>query len=207
MQTKTISTDAGQAFDPKIEKARAELERLEGAAADAEAEAARWKTVFEREPTEQAFASRGVAEQRARNARAAADAYVRDVLAPLEAAQRSAERKALADAIGEEENSIRDEFQDALAAFIDGARRLDGAIKLLGTMHDKRLAATQKGALLGSLSLGQIVASMNADLDEFRGESFELPGKHAQIVFVENGRDAHVAFTLNRPANVPSTVR
>src|SRR5262245_41584261 len=87
LQTETTTT----ALDRKIEAAEGQHRKLIESAGDAEAEAQRWQTTFEREPTEQAHATAAVARQRAKNAQAAAEAFERDTLAPLVAERNKLE--------------------------------------------------------------------------------------------------------------------
>ncbi|HMI86921.1 MAG TPA: hypothetical protein VK550_22660 [Polyangiaceae bacterium] len=77
--------------DPKIPATKAELDRLEEHEAELKAEYDKADVTFTREPTEQAFAVRAVAEQKWKNGTAAANAK-RSELNQLLDAQRKAER-------------------------------------------------------------------------------------------------------------------
>jgi hypothetical protein len=209
MQTQTTTETKPRDLDAEITSARAALEKLESAAQDAEAAAQRWQTAFDREPTIQSRDERDIWGQRAKNGRTAVDDYRRNVLAPLEKARREAERDTITRVLKQEQGALEHEFEMAITGVYDSAKRLDAAIWLLSDLHEKRLAAARAGAILPALSLAQIVETLNAKLAELNGtHAHEVAAKSAYLAFVDQGREAHVALTIRRPAgHVPTPVR
>lgn len=208
MQT-TIETDTTPQLAPEVEAARAALANLQGAADDAEAEAQRWATTFEREPTPQAHTNAAVSKQKAVNARATAQAYERDVLQPLVQRQIAAERAEIARELDATERAALRRFEVASEHLESFVRELDGAIAEFGALHLPRHEAQRAGVPRGRLSLADTVARMNERLAEFRGSSVEMHLKHAAITYEpHSANDAPITVTIHRPAKaVPGPIR
>jgi hypothetical protein len=207
MQTQTTTETKPRDFDSEIGKERAQLEKLEGLAQDAEAEAARWQTAFTREPPPESHTNAAIYGQRANNARAAAQAYDRETVQPLLKQQRQAERDGITRVLEQEQTAAERTFARAVTLIHDGARLLDTGIAELTTVHEHRLEAQRQGAIVPPFSLARIVDALNEKLAELTGQPHELPSRHANIKFVDEGRTAYVTVNINRPAAVPTPVR
>jgi hypothetical protein len=88
----TTTTKITLQTDPKVHATKADLDRLEEHQTELKAEFDKSEVTFTREPTAQAFADRAVAEQKWKNAKAAADSK-RAELDALLAFERKAERQ------------------------------------------------------------------------------------------------------------------
>ncbi|HEY3237384.1 MAG TPA: hypothetical protein VGJ84_21875 [Polyangiaceae bacterium] len=211
MQTQVIDTSPRRAadIDTKLASAHAEHTKLVQAATDAKAQADRWRVTFKREPTPQAHSSFVVAEQEAENAQTAADEFERDVMKPLEKAQRQAERDATGAARAREASKAVEGFTRAAEQFRDAAHTLDAAVLQLAGLHESRLAAAQQGVRLQPISLANIIDELNQKLKSaLPAAAHELPAKFVDMSFIDDGRDARIVFTVHRPASaVPTPLR
>lgn len=207
MQTTTTETTTTSNFDAEITAAKAKLEKLQVVATELETEASRWETSFEREPTVQSRDNAQITRQKARNARAAAVAFESDTLKPLEQRARQAERAAISAELAKATDQILSRVLLAGAAIAEAASHFDAAVGALDELHDKRVAAQQRGCVLEPVSLRTMLEALHKDLGMLRGGSYDLSQKNASVELVEQGNKSFIYVTLNRPAPSKSTVR
>lgn len=196
-------------LDQQIDSARAKLAELQGVAEDAEAEAARWATTFQRDPSEEAFSRKAVTAQQAKNARAAAVAFERETLEALLNQKRQSERDAIGRALKAREDAVRARFADAVGQLAGSLRELDGAIADLTELHGPRLDAQRAGVPLFPLSLADIISELSGRLSEFDGRTaHELQHTGASIKFDRFSPTPTVIIHVQRPAvSVPTPLR
>lgn len=186
----------------QIEAARGKLAALQSAADDAEAEAQRWATTFEREPSEEAFSRKAVTAQKAQNARAEVGAFERDTLGRLLAQERQAEREAIARDLHAKEEAVRERFARAIESVAAGVRELDAAIAVLAELHGPRLEAQGAGVPLYPLSLTNIIGELSGRLREFEGSgAHEIQHTHAVLTFEKHTQSPCVVLQFNRPTH------
>jgi hypothetical protein len=193
-----------QSTEERVAVAQAQLEKLTRIVEDAVADEQRWARAFESEPTQEAFAARAVAEQRAANAKAAAHTCETEVLEPL---LRQRESESIARLAAEAEAArvaVMASFDGAADALIAAARAFDAAIAALATYHATRMRC-RGGA---QLSLEQQCNKIQARLAAIRpaGEYADRSTCDARIRFDSiGGGSQHVKIALVRPAtSVPS---
>lgn len=168
MDTQTLQVTETTDLATEVSKARAQLERLRGAAADAQAEADRWQTTFEREPTPQAHTSAAVAKQKAANAKAAAERFELETLAPLIAKQQSqaddAERAVLAKRFDwAKAEALIERIEEGASEF---QRTLRSASDELAAFLLERLDSSQKASALGLAMPPQSFARLVMEMNE-----------------------------------------
>lgn len=209
MEMQTTETNVAAAdFDAEISGAEAQLAKLCGAAEDAEAEAARWRTAFEREPTSESLANKEIFGQRAKIAKAAAETFERDQLNPLKSAKRQAQLNTIDRELSREIRAAEAQFTKAGNTLFDLAQSLDAAVEQWSALHEKLQTARAAGVAVNAVSLERVIAALNEKLSPLRGNAHELATKHAHIAFVEGaGNDVRIHLEINRPAAVPTTVR
>jgi hypothetical protein len=95
MTMQTTTTEMNPTTDPKLNATKAELDRLDEHQGSLKAEFDKSDVTFTREPTAQAFANRAVAEQKWKNATAAADAKRAELDKLLEAERKAARQRLL----------------------------------------------------------------------------------------------------------------
>jgi len=194
----------------QIESAQAKLAKLHEAATDAAAEAARWQTAFEREPTPEAHQNQAIWSQKAINARSVAGAFERDALEPLIANERKTARDAITREVAAMDARILSEFDSAMTLVAEGIQAMDDAIASLARHHGARVAAQREGAVVHQLSLEQIMRAANSKLSGLRAvdQSSRYAQGEAQAYFAPNGNDATVTLNFIRPAHaVPLALR
>jgi hypothetical protein len=212
METQTESTDTPPPTDEQIGAAKAHLKKYQDVAADAESKRDRWRIAFEREPTVEARDNRDIWTQKAINARAAADAYDRDVVRPAVARQRRAE-------IGKYETEVLNQQAGAIAALegafdklVDAISAFDSAIGDWESLHHARVLAASRGVgLSAAFSLRREIERLAPRLQRFGGPT----GHHtnganaASVVLMQpDQNEAHVKIHIARKANaVPLPTR
>jgi len=143
--TETITSTAAPkdgALVAAVTAAQEKLTKLQEAAADADAEATRWKIAFEREPTVQSDGESRVAAQKAINAHAlVAEAQV--ALERAQAEKRAAELAAAKAQIAAEQEAVEKRFAAACAAIAAAAKELNQALDEFGKHSRSRM---QSGA-------------------------------------------------------------
>lgn len=204
-QTATKTDPIGPPIAQRIETARAMLAKLQVAADDAEAEAKRWQTTFERDPTEQAALAKEVAKQRAVNASVAAVTHERELDVLIDQ-QRHQARAVLAAECNDSMARVLAEFKAAEDQIAAGIAAYASAVTKLGAQHGQRVAAQQAGATLSPVSLERsIVASTHNRFEPLRAPY--APGqltRNAFARFVAAGPDTRVVFEFVIPAQIPS---
>lgn len=204
-----------QDLDGEIATAEQQLEKLKGAADDAKAEAERWTTTFEREPTEQSFAKMSVAKQRAHNALGDAIKFEGKTLALLRAAKQKqlddAERAELReklhwDRVTEHTNKIRD-------AILTLARTFDEEIPAIAAvLCERRDLAPRAGALgvrFDHVGFDRLIDEISAAVVHEIGPKqggIDNVIRHVKLVYGGSGVDQTVRLEMQRPAPVPGSV-
>lgn len=216
MQTQTTETKKapGQLIEQlaeKVKAAEAQLETLRAAAGDAEAEAQRWEVTFKREPTEQAHAKKGVAAQKAVNAREAVETFERETLAPLVRQLRSAKAAAARAEYEAKERALRAKFETAFDHFVAAISGLDEAIAEMPTLQGARLEAEGKGAGVSPITLGALVGILDERFQRFHGRNqYECvhTAARAMLEHAQSRSDATICIHIQRPAaSVPQLMR
>lgn len=205
-QTETETQPDTTALEQQIETGQARLAKLREAAEEAEAEAGRWRTTFEREPTAESHANKEIYAQRAKNASAAAEQHEREVLAPLLTKRELARQQAIRSELDGKASKILEDYESALDLIVAAADRLNEATRELAAQANPRHAARFKGVQnLHPLSLTSIAVTMNQKLAKFKGTAQELPLRHALFAFIDSDQnDARLRIELNLPANFVS---
>jgi hypothetical protein len=168
----TETTNVVAELTSALEKARAQLERLNEVATDAETEASRWETTFQKEPTPQAHTSAAVARQKATNARAEAQAFERETVNRLERQKQenetAIERELLR--INTDWMHAEAELERMLEAVVSCRATLGEASKalvdFLWERHHASPRANSLGLGLGPKSLERVIGELNAKLQD-----------------------------------------
>jgi hypothetical protein len=208
--TKT-ETDNQAPTDEQIARAKAHLDKLRAAAGDADADADRWQTAFEREPTAQAHTNAAVAAQKAKNARVDVETFERVTLQPLLANQRRAEIAKVETAVLAQQKAAIDELDGAFATLVEAIERLDNVIGTFTALHYARHDARQKGVGLGAFTLQNEIQRLSNKLQRFGGAAghHSAGSNGASVELVQPLQpEAHIAIRVARKAaGIPLPMR
>lgn len=174
------------------------LQQLEQKADEATAEARRWATAFEREPTPEGHTNAAVAAQRAKNALAAVEAQ-REQLSRLKARQRKREQDELAQAYRAKHAETVSLFEGAGRALVEAVRSFDDALKQLTALQVARQAAVAKNVPFGdNLQLEEFVRVFNGELGAVTAQRPQDNGTVFANAVYANGENT-IAIHLRRP--------
>ncbi len=196
--------------EEQLDAARAELAKLEELANDAEAEAQRWATTFEREPSEEAFTKQAITKQRAKNIREEAQAFQRGPLNDLLAQQANAEREIAQAELDKELNAIMEKFDRTGRLLADALREMDGSLNELTRFERVRTELGQKGARAARISIESVLLQLSErHCREFRGNQLNQHLTNFSMVLSDYGNEAAVSISVNRqvPRQVPRSYR
>jgi hypothetical protein len=206
-QTSTKTSPVELPITQRIETAQAMLAKLQSAADDADAEAKRWSTTFDREPTEQAALTKLVAERKAINAREAVATHERDALGALLEQERQQTRAALAAEANESVAGILRDFKAAEDQIASGVVAFDRAVSKLAGAHHTRMRAQEAGAYILPVLLRDIITTMNERFGALRAQNAQHT-TNAVARFIDSSGDSNVRLEFTRPAgHVPSPLR
>ncbi|HKY37215.1 MAG TPA: hypothetical protein VJN18_14830 [Polyangiaceae bacterium] len=194
-------------LDQQIEVAKAQLVKLTQATADTVAEAQRWRTAFEHEPTAETDSNARIWSQKAKNAEAAVEQHEQGVVWKLEAQKKELQFDLAEAALNRQQDAALAKLSATKAAFVTAARLLDEAMQEFRELGKVRLEAQQVGYQPVPLRFDNIVRDFGAALAAELFDYHVGASTHAAAGF-HNSNTPFVQITINRPASaVPSVYR
>lgn len=206
MQKNTNDEVSERGLTEQLASARAMLAKLKAAAEDADAEAQRWQTTFERDPSPEAHTSSAVAVQRAKNAAGAVEKQEQEI-AKISFHIADLERSAIAAAYREQHAATEASFKQAGMALIGAIEGFDNALSSLRQLNSARVAAREKGVPFGAdMRIEEFLSVFNGVIAELTAsQSHDHTTTWAKATHASG--DHNVSLHIRRPTvNVPRSM-